>query len=95
MFEKYSISSNLINKHGNTLLSLSIQSNCFQITNYLLNSVADPNISSVRFLFFLFFQKKGNYPLHYALIYHNFEIADMLIKRGADENIKNVKGFNP
>ena len=48
MFEKYSISPNLIDKHGNTLLSLSVQSNCFQITNYLLNSGADPNISNVR-----------------------------------------------
>lgn len=51
MFEKYSISPNLIDKHGNTLLSLSVQSNCFQITNYLLNSGADPNISNVNFFF--------------------------------------------
>ena len=38
---------------------------------------------------------KGNTPLHYALVYHNFEIADMLIKRGANENLRNHKGFNP
>ena len=36
---------------------------------------------------------KGNTPLHYALVYHNFEIADMLIKRGANENLRNH--FNP
>ena len=52
MFEKYSISPNLSDKHGNTLLSLSVQSNCFQITNYLLNSGADPNISNVKIYFF-------------------------------------------
>ena len=58
MFEKYSISPNLIDKHGNTLLSLSVQSNCFQITNYLLNSGADPNISNVNFFFLIFFRIK-------------------------------------
>ena len=51
IFEQYSIGPNLNDEKGNSLLSLAVQSNCFQIVNFLLNSGADPNISNVRLLF--------------------------------------------
>ena len=51
IFEQYTISPNLQDKKGNTLLSLAVQSNCFQIVNFLLNSGANPNISNVKFFF--------------------------------------------
>ena len=37
----------------------------------------------------------GNTPLHEALIYQNFDIADILIKKGAKETIKNKYGKTP
>lgn len=51
IYEQYSIGPNLNDEKGNSLLSLAVQSNCFQIVNFLLNSGADPNISNVRLLF--------------------------------------------
>ena len=36
-----------------------------------------------------------NTPLHYALSYQNFELADILINAGADESIKNYDGLTP
>ena len=39
--------------------------------------------------------KKLNTPLHYALTYQNFKLADLLIRNGADENIKNRDGLGP
>ena len=62
IFEKHTLSPNLQDKNGNTLLSLAVQSNSFQISNYLLNSGADPNISNVRIIKlnfnYLFFREK-------------------------------------
>ena len=46
---------------------------------------ADPNIGN----------NKMNTPLHYALSYQNFELADILINAGADESIKNYDGLTP
>ena len=36
IFEQYALTPNLQDKNGNTLLSLAVQSNSFQISNYLL-----------------------------------------------------------
>ena len=47
IFEQYTISPNTQDKKGNSLLSLAVQSNCFKIVNFLLNSGANPNISNV------------------------------------------------
>jgi hypothetical protein len=33
--------------------------------------------------------------LHNALIHKNFGVADLLIKRRADEGLKNVAGLSP
>ena len=85
IYEKYKIDPEIKDKDGNSLLNLAVQSNCFQIVNYLLNVGASPNSQN----------NKNNTPLHYALTFHNFEIADMLIKRGADEKIINELGATP
>ena len=54
IFEQYTVSPNLHDQKGNTLLSLAVQSNCFQIINFLLNIGADPNICNVKYIFFIF-----------------------------------------
>jgi ankyrin repeat protein len=36
-----------------------------------------------------------NSPLHYALAYKNFDIADLLKSKKADEELKNHKGYTP
>ena len=84
-FEKYKVSPDTKNYEGESLLSLAVQSNSFQIVNYLLNVGATPNTKN----------KFYNTPLHYALSFHNFEIADMLIQRGADEKAINKMGITP
>ena len=43
IFEKYKINPDLTDKDGNSLLSLAVQSNSFQIVNYLINSGASVN----------------------------------------------------
>ena len=58
IFEQFSVPPNTTDKHGNTLLSIAIQSNSFQIANYLLNAGADPNISNVIYIYKIFFRKK-------------------------------------
>ena len=35
------------------------------------------------------------YKGYYALSHHNYEIADMLIKKGANENVVNLNGTTP
>ena len=64
---------------------MAVQSNSFLIVNYLLNIGADVNSQNLNY----------NSPLHYALSFHNFDIADMLINRGADEGLKNIIGMTP
>ena len=85
IYEKYKINPEIKDKDGNTLLNLAVQSNCFQIVNYLLNVGATPNTQN----------NKYNTPLHYALTFHNYEMADMLIRRGADEKVVNKMGTTP
>ena len=85
LFEKYKISPDMKDQNGNSLLGIAVQSNSFQIANYLLNIGADPNIRD----------NNNNTPLHIALTFHNYEIADMLIERGADEKLTNKMGITP
>ena len=84
-FEKYKISPDMEDSNGVSLLSIAVQSNSFQIVNYLLNVGANPNIRD----------NNNNTPLHFALTFHNYEIADMLIQRGADEKVINKMGITP
>jgi hypothetical protein len=85
IFEKFKMNPDLCDNDGNSLLSLAVQSNSFQIVNYLINAGASVNNQN----------KSNNTPLHFALSFHNFEIADMLIKSGADEKVKNKSGMTP
>ena len=85
LFEKYKMNPDTIDSNGNSFLSLAVQSNSFQIVNYLLNIGATVNTKN----------NSNNTPLHFALSFHNFEIADMLIQRGADEKILNKYGMTP
>ncbi len=70
IFEQYALTPNLQDKNGNTLLSLAVQSNSFQISNYLLNAGADPNISNVRIIKlnfnYLFF--RGKEIIHFIML---------------------------
>ena len=70
IFEQYALSPNIQDKNGNTLLSLAVQSNSFQISNYLLNAGADPNISNVRIIKlnfnYLFF--RGKEIIHFIML---------------------------
>ena len=85
IFEKFKMNPDLSDRDGNSLLSLAVQSNSFQIVNYLINAGASVNSQN----------KSNNTPLHFALSFHNFEIADMLIKSGANEKIQNRSGMTP
>ncbi len=85
IYEKYKINPEIKDQDGNTLLNLAVQSNSFQIVNFLLNVGANPNTQN----------NKYNTPLHYALTFHNYEMADMLIRRGADEKVVNNMGTTP
>ena len=62
-----------------------MQSNNIDIVKFLLIKGATPNTSNI-------FQ---NTPLHYALSYHNYQIADLLIEAGADEKTTNRFGVTP
>ena len=57
----------------------------FEISNYLLEKGADPNIEN----------SHNNTALHYAFSYKNFKVADLLTKNGAKENIVNKLGLTP
>ena len=85
IYEQCQIDPETKDKDGNSLLNIAVQSNSFQIVNYLLNVGASPNTQN----------NKNNTPLHYALTFHNYEIADILIKRGANEKALNKLGATP
>ena len=55
IYEKFFTDPDIEDKDGNTLLSLAVQANCFQIVDYLLNAGADLNISNVRIYLYFYF----------------------------------------
>ena len=83
LFERIKPNPNIFDNEGNSLLNLAVQCDSKKIVYYLLCKGADPNTQN----------NKLNTPLHYALIYKNFEISDLLIKYGANENLKNGDGL--
>ena len=85
VFEYFNLSTEIYDNEGNSLLNLAVQCECTKLVKYLLLKDANPNSQNF----------KLNSPLHYALIYKNFEIADILIKYGACENLKNGEGLTP
>jgi ankyrin repeat protein len=70
---------------GNTLLNLAVQADLTNTTTFLLDFNCDVNTQN----------QALNTPLHYALSKNNFEIANILIKRKADEKLENAQGFTP
>jgi ankyrin repeat protein len=85
IFEYFNLSTEIYDNEGNSLLNLAVQCESTKLVKYLLLKDANPNSQNF----------KLNSPLHYALIYKNFEIADILIKYGACENLKNGEGLTP
>ena len=85
MFKKFNPGIEERDDKGNTFLNLSVQCCCKPIIKFLLHKGANSNSQN----------KKLNTPLHYALTYQNFKLADLLIRNGADENIKNRDGLAP
>ncbi len=84
-FNKFKINPENKDKKGNSYLNLAVQCGCKKIVDFLLSSGADVNTQN----------HKLNTPLHYALGYQNFVLADNLIKHGADETCKNAEGITP
>ena len=76
---------NYQNEEGDTFLIYAIKSKCYDLIQFLLEAGCDPNIAN----------NDQNYPLHYALSLHNYEIANTLIKYGAKENSLNSNGIGP
>ena len=83
VFKKFKANPEIVDNEGNSLLNLAVQCDLKRIVKYLLNQGANPNSQNY----------KLNSPLHYALTYKNFELADILIKYGANENLKNGEGL--
>ena len=82
-FEKFKPNTEITDNEGNSLLNIAVQCDLMKIVKYLLNQGAYTNTQNY----------KLNSPLHYALTHKNFELADILIKHGADENLKNGEGL--
>ena len=80
------INMNYRDNEGYTFLNTSLRYNCKkEIIEFLIKCGSNPNISDNR----------GNTPLHYALSHKNFQVVNLLIKFGADENIENCFGLCP
>ncbi len=78
---------NSFSPDGFTVLGLASFFGNAELVRYLLASGADPDLSSDNA------QKVT--PLHAACAISDFNIADMLIRRGADVNVKQAGGYTP
>ncbi len=85
IFQKFNPGIEEKDEKGNSFLNLSVQCCCKEIIEFLIDKGANINSQN----------KKLNTPLHYALSYQNYDIADLLLRFGADENIKNIDGLTP
>ena len=85
IFQKFNPGINERDEKGNSFLNLAVQCCCREIIMFLINKGADINSQN----------KKLNTALHYALSYQEYDIADLLLRYGADENIKNINGLTP
>lgn len=57
-------------------LSLAVENGELEMVKYLLSMGADPDV----------IQEDGSYALHFAVLYGYYDIAELLIKHGADVN---------
>jgi ankyrin repeat protein len=85
VFESTNHHINLKDNNSESLLTLAVKSNCYDIIDYLIKNHADVNISD----------DEKNTPLHHALKNKNFKIANLLIVNKADEYLPNNKGQTP
>ena len=83
VFEKYKANTEIKDEEGNSLLNVAVQCGFKKCVNVLIRLGANPNSQNF----------KLNTPLHYALLYQYFDIADILLKNGANEQIKNDEGL--
>ena len=71
--------------NGDSLLIIATKENLINIVKYFLEKGADPNLTN----------NFGNTAMHYAISFKYFDIADVLKKNGAREDITNYKGLIP
>ena len=73
-------------KHnGDNLLIVAVKEDAQNLVKYLISKGIDLNYTN----------DFGNTAMHFAISYKNFEIADLLKKSGAREDIENYKGLIP
>ncbi len=78
----------LLNKrdrHGNTVLHLSILDRCVEIVEYLLDKDVNLNARNI----------DGNTPLHLAIKMNDFEITKLLLDCHAQIDLVNKKNETP
>ena len=71
--------------NGDSLLIIATKENLINVVKYFLEKGADPNLTN----------NFGNTAMHYAISFKYFDIADLLKKNGAREDITNYKGLIP
>ena len=71
--------------NGDSLLIIATKENLINVVKYFLEKGADPNLTN----------NFGNTAMHYAISFKYFDIADVLKKNGAREDITNYKGLIP
>ena len=85
ILERFQVNINSTDKEKNTFLIFAVQCNSFDLVNYLIEKGTKINEQNIYL----------NTALHYALLNQNYAMADLLIKNGADEKIKNSDGLIP
>ena len=83
--EKFHVSLESRNENNDTFLTYAVQFGYEDFIQYLINNGANINAQN----------NQLNTPLHYALNNKNYKIADILLKEGADETIKNKYNLTP
>jgi hypothetical protein len=85
ILEKFQVNINSTDKDKNTFLIFAVQCGSFDLALYLIEKGAKINEQN----------KILNTALHYALLNQDYKMADLLLKNGANEKIKNSDGLIP
>ena len=83
--EKFHVSLESRNENNDTFLTYAVQFGYENFIQYLINNGANINAQN----------NQLNTSLHYALNNKNYKIADILLKEGADETIRNKYNLTP